>query len=73
MFLQVDLEVIRLDEKKKPRRVRKKLDITPVSQQEAELDLQQMGEETARKPRVLILGLTKSKSGDYATISTDIA
>src|SRR6266480_5975103 len=34
-----------------PKRVRKKKpDTTPVSQQEAELDLQQIGEETARKP-----------------------
>jgi len=34
-----------------PKRVRKKkTDTTPVTQQEAELDLQQIGEETGHKP-----------------------
>jgi hypothetical protein len=33
-----------------PKRERKKTDTTPVSKQEAELDLQQIGEETGHKP-----------------------
>jgi len=39
------------NEFRSPKRLRKKkIDTTPISHQEAELDLQQMGEETARKP-----------------------
>jgi len=54
-----------LDQEKK--RVRKKPDTTPVSQQEAELDLQQMGEETAHKPERPMTLTLKGKDNYYGT------